>query len=211
MQPAPPPVGEAQLIELTATVEDVDADERILTVKGPQGRVVIVRVGPDVPNLDRVKAGDEVDVVYYRAALQQAEKLDPSAERGGSVTERASAAGVVEGMPAGVAGRTVRETVEVLGVDEYKKAIAYRDMKGRYREVSVDAPHLQHWLADLTKGDKVRVAYTEAVAVKVEPKFVRTCRGDLWACLSDGGGWHSRSSGWDACHCQPARKTGDSP
>jgi len=170
MQPAPPPVGEAQLIELTATVEDVDADEGLLTVKGPQGRVVIVRVGPDVPNLDQVEAGDEVDVVYYRAALQQAEKLDPSAERSGSVTERAAAAGVVEGMPAGVAGRTVRETVEVLGVDEYKKAIAYRDMNGRYREVSVDAPRLKHWLEDLAEGEKVRIAYTEAVAVKVEPK-----------------------------------------
>jgi hypothetical protein len=170
MRPAPPPVGEAQLIELTATVEDVDADERLLTLKGPQGRVVILRVGPDVPSLDQVAPGDEAEVVYYRAALQEAEKLDPSAERSASVVESASAAGAVEGMPAGVAGRTVRETVEVLGVDEYKKAIAYRDMKGRYREVSVDAPHLQHWLADLTKGDKVRVAYTEAVAVKVEPK-----------------------------------------
>jgi hypothetical protein len=170
MQQAPPPVGEAQLIELTATVQDVDADERLLTLEGPQGRVVIIRVGPDVPSLDQVSAGDEVDVVYYRAALQEAEKLDPSAQRGGNVTERASAAGVVAGMPAGVATRTVRETVEVLVVDEYKKAIAFRDMNGRYREVSVDAPHLSHWLTDLTKGDKVRVAYTEAVAVKVEPK-----------------------------------------
>ena len=170
MQPPPPPIGEAQLIELTATVEDVDADKRLLTLKGPQGRVVIVSVGPDVPNLDRVQSGDEVDVVYYRAALQEAEKLDPSAERGGSVSEKASVAGAVEGMPAGAAARTVRETVEVLGVDEYKKAIAFRDMNGRFREVSVDAPHLKHWLDDLSEGDKVRVAYTEAVAVKVEPK-----------------------------------------
>ena len=170
MRPAPPPVGEAQLIELTATVEDVDVDKRLLTVKGPQGRVVIVRVGPDVPNLDQVEAGDEVDVAYYRAALREAEKLDPSAERGGSVSDRASVAGAVEGMPAGAAGRTVRETVEVLGVDEYKKAIAFRDMNGRYREMSVDEPRLEHWLDDLTEGDKVSVAYTEALAVKVEPK-----------------------------------------
>ena len=170
MRPAPPPVGEAQLIELTATVEDVDAAERLLTAKGPQGRIVILRVGPDVPNLDQVEAGDEVDVLYYRAALQEAEKLDPSAKRSGSVTEQAGAVGTVEGMPAGVGARTVRETVEVLGVDEYKKAIAFRDMNGKYREVSVDAPHLKHWLDDLAEGDKVRVAYTEAVAVKVEPK-----------------------------------------
>jgi hypothetical protein len=170
MQPAPPPVGEAQLIELTATVEDVDLGKRLITIKGPAGRVVTVHVESDVPNLDQVKPGDDVDVAYYRAALQAAEKLDPSATRGGTVSDQTSTAGVFAGMPAGAAGRTVRQTVEVLGVDEYKKAIAFRDMNGRYQEVSVDAPHLLHWLNDVKKGDKVRIAYTEAVAVKVEPK-----------------------------------------
>jgi len=170
MQPAPAPVGEVQSVELTATVEAIDPEERLLTLKGPQGRVVIVRVGPDVPNLDQVEPGDEVDVLYYRAALQEAEKLDPSAKRSGRVTDQAGVAGTVAGMPAGVAARTVHETVEVLGVDQFKKAIAFRDMSGRYREVSVDAPRLKHWLDDLSEGDKVRVAYTEAVAVKVDPK-----------------------------------------
>jgi hypothetical protein len=72
-------------------------------------------------------------------------------------------------MPAGVAGREVKEVVEVLDVDPYKKAIAFRGWDGKYREVSVDAPHLTHWLDDLQKGDKVRVAYREALAVMVEP------------------------------------------
>jgi hypothetical protein len=170
MQPAPPPVGEAQLIEVTATVEDIDLENRRITVKGPKGRVVTSEVDPKVPNLDKVKVGDEVLVKYYRAALQEAEKLDPDAKRGGTVTESAAATGTVGEMPAGVKGREVRETVEVLLVDEYKKAIAFRGMDGRYREVSVDAPHLEHWLKDLKKGDKVQVAYREALAIVVEPK-----------------------------------------
>jgi len=170
MQPAPAPVGEGQLIEVTAKVEDVDVAKRLITVKGPQGRVVITKVGPQVENLDKVKVGDEVEIKYYRAALQQAEKVDPSAPRSGTVTESAAATGTVGEMPAGIAGREVRQTVEVLDVDPYKKAIAFRGMDGKYREVSVDAPHLEHWLNDLQKGDKVRVAYVEALAVKVEPK-----------------------------------------
>lgn len=170
MQPAPAPVGQAQLIEVTAKVEDVDLAKRLITVKGPQGRVVVSKVDPAVENLDKVKVGDEVQIKYYRAALQQAEKLDPSAERGGTVTESAAATGTVGDKPAGVAGREVRETVEILDVDPYKKAIAYRGMDGKYREVSVDAPHLKHWLDDLKKGDKVRVHYMEALAIKVEPK-----------------------------------------
>jgi hypothetical protein len=170
MQPAPAPLGDALLVELTATVEDVDVGTRELTIKGPAGRAVTVYVQPDVPNLDQVKPGDEVDVTYYRAALQEAEKLDPGATRAGTVTEQTSAAGEIGGMPAGAAGRTVRQTVEVLSVDEFKNAIAFRDMNGRYQEVSVDAPHLTHWMDDVKQGDKVRVAYREAVAVRVEPK-----------------------------------------
>jgi hypothetical protein len=170
MQPAPAPVGMGQVVEVTATVEDVDVDKRLITMKGPEGRVVVSKVDPNVPNLDKVKEGDEVDVKYYRAALQQAEIVDPNAKRGGVVTERAAAAGTVEDMPAGVAGREVIEIVEVLDVDAYKKAIAFRGMDGRFREVSVDAPHLEHWLKDLKKGDKVKVNYMEALAIMVEPK-----------------------------------------
>ena len=127
-------------------------------------------VDPKVPNLDKVKVGDEVDVKYYRAALQQAEKVDADAKRGGVVTESAGATGTVGEKPAGVAGREVLEIVEVLEVDPYKKAVAFRGMDGKYREVSVDAPHLEHWLNDLKKGDKVKVNYLEALAVMVEPK-----------------------------------------
>jgi hypothetical protein len=170
MQPAPAPVGQGQLIEVTAKVEDVDAAKRLITVKGPQGRVVVSKVDPAVENLDKVKVGDDVQIKYYRAALQEAEKLDPSAERSGTVTESAAASTTVGEMPAGVAGRQVRETVEVLDVDPYKKAIAFRGMDGKYREVSVDAPHLEHWMDDLQKGDKVRVSYQEALAIMVEPK-----------------------------------------
>jgi hypothetical protein len=43
-------------------------------------------------------------------------------------------------------------------------------MDGKYREVSVNTPDLEHWLDDLQKGDKVRVAYQEALAVMVVPK-----------------------------------------
>jgi hypothetical protein len=170
MQPAPAPVGQGQIIEVTATVEDVDLAKRLITVKGPKGRVVVSKVDPAVENLDKVKVGDEVEVKYYRAALQEAEKLDPSAKRGGTVTESAAATGTIGDKPAGVAGREVRETVEVLDVDPYKKAIAFRGMDGKYREISVDAPHLEHWLDDLEKGDKVRVAYQEALAIMVKPK-----------------------------------------
>jgi hypothetical protein len=123
-----------------------------------------------VENLDQVKVGDKVHVAYYRAILQKAEILGDDAKREGSVTKSAVATAAVGEVPAGIAGREVRETVEVLLVDQYKKAIAFRGMDGRYREISVDAPHMEHYLNDLKKGDKVRVVYREALAIRVEPQ-----------------------------------------
>jgi hypothetical protein len=170
MQPAPAPVGQAQLVEVTTTVEGIDLGKRLITVKGPHGRVVTWQVGPAVKNLDRIKVGDKVHVKYYRAALETAQKLGPEAERGGKVTESATVTGALGGMPAGAKAREVRQTVEILDVDPYKKAIAFRDMNGKFREVSVDSPHLMHWLHDLKKGDKVRVAYVDAIVIMVEPE-----------------------------------------
>lgn len=170
MEPPTAPVGEAQLIEITATVEDINLEKRLITVKGPDGTVVTSEVSPKVENLDQVKVGDKVHVKYYRAVMRKGEILGEGAKRTGKVTESVAATAAVGEMPAGIAGREVDETVEVLLVDPYKKAIAFRGMDGKYREISVDAPHLKHWLDDLKKGDKVRVVYREALAVMVEPK-----------------------------------------
>ena len=169
IEPPPAPVGQAQLMEVTATVEAIDLENRLITVKGPKGGVVTSQVDPKVQNLDQVKVGDKIHVKYYRAVMRKAEILGEGAKRGGTVTDRAAVTAVVGEMPAGIGGREVEETVEILLVDPYKKAVAFRGMDGQYREISVDAPHLEHWLTDLKKGDKVRVMYREALAILVEP------------------------------------------
>lgn len=97
----------------------------------PKGHVVVSKVASAVENLDKVKVGDEVEINHYRVALKQAEKLDPWAPVAEQVNESAAATGTVGDMPAGVAGREVRATVEVLDVYPYKKADAFRGMDGK--------------------------------------------------------------------------------
>ena len=53
IEPATAPVGEVQLIHLKATVEGIDLDNRMITVKGPKGGVVTTQVSPKVENLDK--------------------------------------------------------------------------------------------------------------------------------------------------------------
>ena len=49
---------------MTATVEEVDLEKRLITVKAPKGGVVTSEVGPRVKHLDQVKPR-----VAYREAL----------------------------------------------------------------------------------------------------------------------------------------------
>jgi hypothetical protein len=53
--------------ELTARVEDIDYDSRLVTLRGPSGQIRKVRVGPEVKNLEAVKKGDQVLVRHTEA------------------------------------------------------------------------------------------------------------------------------------------------
>ena len=170
MQPAPAPVGEATVQELTATVEDIDLAKRMVTLKGPEGKMVTTQVGPEVNDLDQVKVGDEVKVQYYLAVMVSAKRVSDDAKRGEEIIASGVATADDGGLPAGVAGREVKETVEILGTDKYKKAIAFRGADGKFREISMDAPHLAGRLEQFKEGEKYEVVYREALAVFVEPK-----------------------------------------
>lgn len=170
MQDAPAPVGEATVTELTATITDIDLEKRMITLKGSEGETVTTQVGPNVKNLDQVKVGDEVKLQYYLAVMVSAKRVSDDAKRGEEIIAGGVATAPAGEMPAVVAGREVKETVEILGTDKFKKAIAFRGADGKFREISMDAPHLAGRLDDFKEGEKYEVVYKEAVAVFVEPK-----------------------------------------
>ena len=53
-----PSVKKEKTTHVTATVEAVDLDNRIVTVKGPEGNLVDIKAGDQVKNLAQVKVGD---------------------------------------------------------------------------------------------------------------------------------------------------------
>ena len=166
IEAAPPGMAGAELIETTATVESVDQSSRYVTLKGPQGNLLTVKAGDGVENLNKVKPGDEVKLKYYRSMA-----VDVVAGAGDeSAPERQRASSASPGATPGTATRQMRSIVKILSVDPYKKAIAFRDPEARYREVSVDAPELRHYLDELKAGDTVRVTFTDALAVSLEPR-----------------------------------------
>lgn len=55
-------------IRAEATVEDVNAQTRDVTLKEPGGKTVKLKVDPSVRNLDQIKKGDQIVVRYTEAA-----------------------------------------------------------------------------------------------------------------------------------------------
>jgi hypothetical protein len=59
-QGAKPGVVIADIIDLTATVEKIDYDKRMVTLKGPEGKIINRKVDERVKNFSNIKKGDEV-------------------------------------------------------------------------------------------------------------------------------------------------------
>ncbi|MBC2716595.1 MAG: hypothetical protein HF978_14925 [Desulfobacteraceae bacterium] len=55
------------VVELRATVDNIDYETRLVDLRGPQGNITTIEVDDDVENFKNVKKGDEVVVKYIEA------------------------------------------------------------------------------------------------------------------------------------------------
>ncbi len=55
-------------IKTEATIEDINPQTREVTLKGPEGKTMKMKVDESVQNLDRLKKGDQIVVRYTEAA-----------------------------------------------------------------------------------------------------------------------------------------------
>ncbi len=147
------------LISTVGTITGVDVKNGLVSIEGPEGAIVTVMVDSGVTDLSKVKVGDQVDIAYYAGSM--VEIVDPDTPRGEEIRQGRVAPGVE--------AREVTTTVHILGVDPYKKTVAFRGPDGRFREVSVDDPSLLRYLDVLKEGDTVQVIYTEAIAASIQP------------------------------------------
>jgi hypothetical protein len=154
----------ANTVEITATVQAVDKAKRAVTLKGPEGNVRTITVGPEVKNFDQIKVGDQVVVQYLEA-------LSVELKKGGTApvarTESAVAGTAKAGEKPGAGGaRRITVTADVVAVDAAKQTVT---LKGPERTVDVKV-HDPDQFKLVKVGDQVEATYTEALAISVEPK-----------------------------------------
>ena len=150
-------------VSISARVEAIDKAQRQVTLKGPKGNVQTVTAGPEVRNFDQIKVGDAV-VVRYAEALTLTLKKDGKEMR--TRTESTEGARAMPGeKPAGIVGRQVEVTADVIGVNAKTQTVTLRGPK---QVVDLKVPDPKQFKM-IKVGDQIHAVYTEAVAVSVEP------------------------------------------
>ncbi len=161
------PVSRSESVQVTATVESIDHAQRTAVLKGQSGEQIVVVAGPEVRNFDRVKKGDRVMLTYIVGlAAQVKPRGTPLSAPVDAVTEKRSPPGQ---NPSAAVGRTVFTTIKIDSVDTSFNTVTFKRADGITRTIGVDDPEAQRFIRTLKPGDTVEIAYTEALAVSLEP------------------------------------------
>ena len=152
----------ADMVTVTAKVEAVDQAKRTISLKGPLGRTLTLKVGSQAINFPQVKVGDELVVKYVEAVSIKLEKGVVGRSETQTVATARTPAGATPG------GAVVEQIVVVANVeriDAAKSSVLLEGPNANYVEVKVKDPAV---MKDVKVNDKVVVTYTEAIVVELQ-------------------------------------------
>ncbi|NVO07475.1 MAG: hypothetical protein HXX19_16845, partial [Rhodoferax sp.] len=147
-------------IEIRAKVVELDKAARVVTLRGPKGRLLTVDVPDTVQNFDQVQVGDDL-VIHYVAAV--AAQLEPASKSG--IRERVettlSARNANGDVPGAAQVRTVEILATILALDHKAGTVKLRGVK---RSVVLEVPQNVD-IHKLKVGEDVRAGFVEAAVV----------------------------------------------
>jgi hypothetical protein len=156
---------ESALVQIQATVSQIDRKTRALTLQNAQGNSTLIVAGPEVRNFDLISAGDRVEVDYLVAVAFEDRK--PTAEEiaaAGKNLDVSARARLGEMPAAGAAVANVKiATIEAINKDAQTITLTGLSTNG---SVDVKAKYPEN-LSYIKVGDTVVVTSLEALATKV--------------------------------------------
>jgi Cu/Ag efflux protein CusF len=155
--------GVGEVATVTATVQAIDLEKRIVTLKGPEGNVFDVKVGPEARNLPQVKPGDIVVAKYFEAVAVEVKKGGVGLRS--KETETATSRAPLGDKPAGAVATTTTITANVIKVDAKRQVVTLEGPSGRTKDVKIKDPQV---FSQIKAGEQVEIVFTEALAIAVE-------------------------------------------
>ena len=156
----------------TGVVETVDPSSRELLLRGAGGGQLggppSMVVGPQVQRLNEIHAGDRVAVTYYQALAAQVVNVFSTESQpfeGVAVDRRETAE-----RPGGQVTTMVRRgRVEITAVYPSLNMVTFVGPNNLDETVTAKNPEVQAFIRKLKVGDRVDIAYEEALAIAVAP------------------------------------------
>ena len=158
--PAPDPLKAA--VTVTATIEAIDRNSRLVTLKGPKGNLATVYVDPSMKRFDELKIGDKVTAEYT-------ESIAVHVRKPGEPAPPAATGGVTRGQgasPGATAAAQETVTVTVEAIDKANQSVTVKRQDGGIVSFRVQNPK---YLEMAKPGDTVDITYTQALMVDVTP------------------------------------------
>lgn len=155
------PITYGRSAKIKAVVDAIDLTTRSITVKGPKGRPLTMRVEDRVRNLPDIAVGDEV-VVRYHESVGVELRL---AEEGEWIAPDET--GMHSGEAGQMPGASVRR-IEIANVESTSipgKSAVLKTPDGRFLDLYVRDEAV---LGSFNPGDSVVATYTQATVVSVE-------------------------------------------
>lgn len=163
------PVAQArsELIRAAAEVLTIDQGNRVLTLKREDGNTLTVIADKRVTNLSRVSVGDIVIAQYGHAQAISLKKLGTESPDAPETSLPSLPAGAPNKAPASVKSPPRRSLVaDIIAIDDRTRQATLKGINGAVVDVVF---RTRKPLASVRIGDRVRLEYTEAVAVSIKP------------------------------------------
>ena len=155
--------GVGEVATVSATVQAVDLEKRIVTLKGPEGNVFDVKVGPEARNLPQLKPGDIVVAKYAESVAIELKKGGVGIRSKESQTAMTRAP--LGAKPGGAVATETTIVANVTKVDPKKSVVTLEGPSGKTVNVKVKDPAL---MKEIKVGEQVEMVITEAMAIAVE-------------------------------------------
>jgi hypothetical protein len=153
-------VERSNVVTVSVTVEKIDLQKRMVTLRGPEGNLRTLHVGKEVVNLPQVRVGDKVEIDYAETlAVRMAEPGEVRNE------VKAVVGKAKPGQKPGYVEETeTTVTATILALDKVKETATLKLADGNMVVVQVQDP------ANFDKvkvGDTIVITYTNGLAIAV--------------------------------------------
>lgn len=153
---------DSRTVSTVAIVQALDPDKRTITLRDTRGEMMTFKVDDRVKNYSQIQVGDQVAIEYFESMAVEVVKPGKAFSEKDVVVDSAPAGQ----KPAGALAQSVTVTATIEKIDKSAPSITLRDPDGNLITVRVRHPER---LDKVQVGDHLRITYSEAVAVSVQP------------------------------------------